>query len=140
MPRSYTLADRFTGVQAGITIPLWFVPHVAKIKAARLKEQIVKNDAANFNKMLESKYKSLLSEYATYTTSVDYYEQQAIPEANMIIDQLTRSYKAGAVDYLDYINGLGRALTIKLNYLDALNHYNQTAIALECIAGVENKK
>jgi heavy metal efflux system protein len=53
----------------------------------------------------------------------------------LIIDQATKSYKAGAIDYLDYIQSLSRALTIKQNYLDALNNYNQTIISIDYITG-----
>jgi cobalt-zinc-cadmium resistance protein CzcA len=66
---------------------------------------------------------------------VDYYEKQAIPEANIIIDQATRSYRSGAMDYLDYLLNLNRALGIRQNYLDALNNYNQTIISIDFITG-----
>jgi len=66
---------------------------------------------------------------------VDYYEKQAVPEANLIIDQATRSYKAGAMDYLDYILNLSRALIIRQNYLEALNNHNQTIINIDFITG-----
>jgi len=66
---------------------------------------------------------------------VDYYEQQAVPEANLIIDQASLSFKAGAMDYIEYILSLNRALDIKINYLDALNNYNQTVINLDFITG-----
>jgi cobalt-zinc-cadmium resistance protein CzcA len=58
-----------------------------------------------------------------------------VPEADLIIQQASRSYKAGALDYLDYVLTLHRALTIKQNYLDALNNYNQTIISIEYITG-----
>ena len=89
----------------------------------------------NYNKSLSGSYQSLLAENGKYNNSVVYYEQQAIPEANLIIDQATRSYKAGALDYLDYILTLNRALSIKQNYLDALNNYNQTIISIDFITG-----
>jgi len=135
IPRTFGLGDRFTGVQAGIAVPLWFAPHVAKIKAARLKEKVTQLNAENFSKSLSGNYNSLMGEYAKYTNSLTYYEKQAIPEADLIIDQATKSYKAGAIDYLDYIQSLSPALSIKQNYLDALNDYNQTIISIEYIIG-----
>jgi heavy metal efflux system protein len=76
-----------------------------------------------------------LGEYAKYNNSLSYYEKQAVPEADLIINQATKSYKVGAIDYLDYIQSLSRALTIKQNYLDAVNNYNQTIISIEFITG-----
>jgi cobalt-zinc-cadmium resistance protein CzcA len=77
----------------------------------------------------------MVDEYAKYSESVDYYEKQAIPEADMIISQSTRSYKAGALDYLEYILNLRRAIEIKQNYLDALNNLNQTLLNIEFLTG-----
>jgi cobalt-zinc-cadmium resistance protein CzcA len=70
-----------------------------------------------------------------YSLSVDYYENQAVPEAKIIIEQATLSYKAGAMDYLDFVQTLNRAMQIRQNYLDALNNCNQTIVSLEYITG-----
>lgn len=135
VPRTFGKGDRFSGIQAGISIPLWFAPYTAKIKAAKQKSQQAQINAESYLKSLEGNYQALASEYAKYARSLDYYEKQAVPEADLIIDQATKSYRAGAIDYLDYIQSLGRALTIKLNYLDALNNYNQTVISIDYVAG-----
>ena len=135
IPRTFGADDRLTGFQAGIAIPLWFTPSSSKIKAAKLKKMVSQTNAEYYSKSLSGSYRSLLGEYAKYSNSVDYYEKQAIPEADLIIDQATRSYKAGAMDYLAYILNLSRALVIKQNYLDALNNYNQTIISIDFITG-----
>lgn len=135
IPRSFGMSDRFTGIQAGIAIPLWFKPYTSKIKSARLNEQIAQTNAEYYSKSLLGTYQSLLGEYAKYNNSLTYYENQAVPEADLIIGQATLSYKAGAMDYLEYIMNLGRALDIKQNYLDALNSFNQTIINIEFITG-----
>ncbi len=135
MPRTFGTGDRFTGVQAGIAIPIWFVPYSSKTRAARLKEQQAETNAEYYSQSIEGGYRSLLGEFAKFSNSVDYYEKQAVPEAGLIIDQATRSYRAGAMDYLDYIMNLSRALSIKQNYLDALNNYNQILISIDNLTG-----
>jgi cobalt-zinc-cadmium resistance protein CzcA len=133
--RTFDAGYRFTGFQAGIAVPVWFGPGVSKAKAARLQEKVSETNVAYFEGSLKSNYRTLLDEYDKYSASVDYYEQQAIPEANLIIDQASRSFKAGALDYLEYIITLNRALDIKQNYLDALNSNNQTIVNIEYITG-----
>ena len=133
--RTFGTGDRFNGVQAGIAIPIWVAPHTSKIRAAKLKERAANTNAEHYSKSLSNGYKSLVEEYQKYRNSVNFYEQQAIPEANLIIEQATRSYRAGAMDYLDYILSLNRALTIKENYLEALQSLNQTTISIEYITG-----
>ncbi len=133
--RTYGPGDRFTGFHAGITVPLWFKSNLSKIKGAKLKELASESNAAYFSKFQAGNYNTLLGEYLKFRNSVEYYEKQAVPEADLIIDQATLSYKAGAMDYLDYILNLARALGIKQNYLDAINSYNQTIISIEFITG-----
>jgi len=134
-PRTFDAGYRFTGLQAGITIPIWFGPSVSKTKAAKLQEKVAGVNADYYSTALKSNYRSLLDEYHKYNSSIDYYEQQANLEADMIIMQSSQSYKAGALDYLDYVITLSRALAIKQNYLDALNSYNQTIINIDYITG-----
>jgi len=135
IPVTFGSGDRFTGIQAGISLPLWIVPYTSKIRAAKINQEIAASDAEYYSRHLSSTYKSLLDEYNKYSGSVDFYEVQAVPEADLIIDQSTRSYKAGALDYLDYVLSLTRALEIRQNYLDALKNLNQTIINIEYITG-----
>jgi len=135
VPRVFGTGNRFTGIQAGIAVPLWFAPYSAKVKAAKFKEKVAQTNAEYYSKSLSGSYRSLMLEFSKNSNSVDYYEKQAIPEADLIIEQATKSYKAGAMDYLDYILSLNRALSIKQSYLDAQNNYNQTIISIDFITG-----
>ena len=135
VPKTFGSGDRFTGIQAGLALPLWFFQYTSKARAAKINENIAISDAEYFSKYLSAKHKSLLDEYRKYSASVEFYETQAVPEADIIIDQSSRSYKAGALDYLDYVLSLNRALEIRQNYLDALNNLNQTLINIEYITG-----
>jgi cobalt-zinc-cadmium resistance protein CzcA len=134
-PVTFGSGDRFTGLQAGIAIPLWLFPHTARTKAARINEDIALTNAESFEKALSGNYQSLMDEYSKYSASVDFYEKQAVPEANLIIRQSELSYKAGAIDYLDFVQSLSRALTIKQNYIDAVSSLNQTKINIEFLTG-----
>ena len=133
--RSFGQGYRFTGVQAGISVPLWITPYTSRSKATKISENIARIDAEYYTKSIAGNYRSLLDEFRKFSSTVDYYEKQAVPEAELIIEQATRSYKAGALDYLEYVLTLNRALAIKQNYLDALNSCNQTIVSLENIIG-----
>jgi len=133
--RNFGKDYRFTGIQAGVSVPLWFSPYTSRARAARINETIARNNADNYSKSISGNYQSLLDEYNKYTSSVDYYEKQAVPEAVLIIEQAAKSYKAGALDYLEYVLTLNRALAIRQNYIEALNNLNQTIISIEYITG-----
>jgi cobalt-zinc-cadmium resistance protein CzcA len=135
VPTTFGSDARFSGVQAGISIPIWFPPYTSRTKAAKISENIARNNAENYTKSISADFESLLDEYNKYNSTVDYYETQAVPEANLIIEQATMSFKAGGLDYLDYVLSVKRALDIKQNYLDALNSLCQTIISIEYITG-----
>jgi cobalt-zinc-cadmium resistance protein CzcA len=135
VPQTFGPGDRFAGIQAGITVPLWYKPYSAKAKAAGIRQDAARTNAESYSRTLASEYASLLDEYQKFTKSVGFYEKQAIPEADYIIEQSGRSYKAGAMDYLEYILSLNRALNIRQNYLDALSNCRQTIINIEYISG-----
>jgi cobalt-zinc-cadmium resistance protein CzcA len=126
---------RFNGFQAGISIPLWFPSYTSRTKAAKISQNIARNNAEDYSRSISGNFQSTLDEYNKYSSSVDYYEKQAVPEAELIIEQATLSFKAGAIDYLEYVLTLNRALAIRQSYLDALNNLNQTIIEIEYITG-----
>jgi heavy metal efflux system protein len=133
--RSFGRDFRFSGVHAGLSIPIWIAPFTARSKAARISENIARTNAEYYSKSISGNFRSALDEYSKYSSTVDYYEKQAVPEAELIVEQATLSYKAGDMDYLDYVLTLNRALAIKQNYLDAMNNCNQTIISIDYITG-----
>jgi cobalt-zinc-cadmium resistance protein CzcA len=135
IPKNFGKDFRFTGIQAGISIPLWITPFASRAKAAKIGESIAQTDAESFHRSLSGNFRSLTDELRKYSLNVDYYENQAVPEANIIIEQATLSYKGGAMDYLDFVQTLNRALQIRQNYIEALYNRNQTIISLEYITG-----
>jgi cobalt-zinc-cadmium resistance protein CzcA len=133
--RTFGSGNRFNSFQIGVAVPLWFGSGKSKTKAAKMKEQISRINAENFSKTLLSNYRSLLMECEKDRKSLDYYEKQAVPEADLIIKQSSLSYKEGEMDYIGYIGSLARALMIKQNYIDVLNNYNQSVISIDYITG-----
>ncbi len=138
VPVTFGSSNRFQGVQAGISVPLWYAPYAARNKAAGLKVKEAEANAEYLSKNLTDSFQSLLLELTKNKSNVDFYEKQVLEEADLMISQATQSYKSGAIDYLDYIQNLNRAVSIRQNYLDALNAYNQTVITIEFITGKTN--
>ncbi len=135
IPRTFSSGDRFTGITAGVTIPLWSKPNLSRIRALKINEVIANTNTEYFKSALKGEFESLLQEYGKYRSSIGYYEQSALPQADLIISQSTKSYRLGDMDYLEYIQSLSRALEVKNNYLETLNRYNQSILALEFIIG-----
>ncbi len=126
-----TGSDRFTGVQAVITIPLFYSSYRANIKSAKLKEQMAESNASYYSTVLQGQYEQQLQEVLKYQGSLSYYRYKAIPQANLIIGNAQKSFENEAIDYVEYFQNLNQGLELKFNYLNTLNEYNQAIINLE---------
>ncbi|NEN22618.1 CusA/CzcA family heavy metal efflux RND transporter [Cryomorpha ignava] len=130
-----TSSDRYDGINAGIGIPLFFSAQKAEIKKATLRGKIAESDAFYVRQALEGAYRKQLFEIEKFRGSLNYYKNSAVPQADLIIENATKSFKGGAIDYIEYFQNLNQALEIKQNYLETLNSYNQALIKLDYLIG-----
>ncbi len=136
-PMVYTSGDRFDGFSVGLSIPLWAKPQVSRIKASELKRQEKEAELLAIQNELNGQYNGLVQQYKKYSTSMTYYESNALPQAELILKQAQKGFDGGEIDYVEYTQGLNRALSIQFNHLEILNQYNQAVIQLEFITGIK---
>lgn len=135
--RVYTSGDRFTGFEAGIAIPLWFGAQKSRIQAAKLNEEAVKSQVAYQEQLLLTELQNLAQELQKHATTLSYFEQGALGQANQLSKAAELSFRTGDIDYVEYVQALDQAYQLKNSYLNALRDYNQTIISLEFTAGIE---
>ncbi len=131
----YGPGNRFNMIQGGIGIPLFFGSQNARIRASKIGEEIAQKNYQLNTIQVESELKRLTEEWLKYQNTLVYYQTSGIPQADLIIDFATKSYKLGEIGYFDYIQYLSQALQYKISYLENFNLYNQTIIQLEYLAG-----
>ncbi len=130
-----TGSDRFSGIEAGVSIPLFYGSYKSNIKTSELKKQIAETNADYYNTVLQGNYDQHLREVEKYSESLDYYKVKALPQAELIISSAQKSFDNGAINYIEYFQNLNQALELKLNYLNTLNGYNHSVINLEYLIG-----
>jgi cobalt-zinc-cadmium resistance protein CzcA len=128
---------RFTGFTVGISIPLWFRPQVARIQAAGLGQKVAQAQAELAQKTWQGQYTQALEQYRKYQQSVKYYEENALPQVELILQNARKAFRGGEIGYVEYLQGLNRALSIRSTYLEILRQYNQSVIDIEFILGNE---
>lgn len=131
----YSANKRFTGIQVGVSIPLWFVPQTAKVKAASINKQVVESNFEQYQTNMQGQYKEAVQEYLKNRNTLDYYEKNALLNADLMIKQADKGFKNGEIGYVEYLQALKNALLIKSNYLQSVNQYNQSVVALEFLLG-----
>ena len=128
-------SKRFQGFELGLSIPLWFRPPVARAKAATINEEILKKNADHFQTTLQGTYRQALQELDKNLSSFTYYESSALTNAGLILTQARKAYRGGEIGYIEYLQSLRNAITIKSNYLQSLNQYNQSVVKIEFLLG-----
>ena len=131
----FSASKRFTGVQVGVSIPLWFVPQAARVKAASINQQVIQSNYEQYQVNMQGQYNQAIQEFLKNKTTIIYYEESALPNADLIIKQADKGFKNGEIGYVEYLQALKNALAIKANYLRSLNQYNQSVITLEFLLG-----
>ncbi len=130
-----TSSDRFNSIQAGISIPLFFGAYKADINTAKIKTDIAETNAKYFETVIRGKHDQQLQNVLKFKSSLDYYREKAVPQADLIIRNAQKSFENGAISYVEYFQNLNQALDLKFNYLNTQNGYNQALISLEYLIG-----
>lgn len=128
-------SERFTGVQVGISVPLFYSSFKANITAAQLQTQVSRTEASYYQSQLSAQYQTQLHELAKQQKSLEYYQQNALKQAELLMDNATKSFENGALHYMDYFKSMNEALAIEQAYLETLKAYNQAVIQLEYLIG-----
>jgi cobalt-zinc-cadmium resistance protein CzcA len=134
--QAYTNGDRFSFYQVGVAIPIFPSGHQSKIKAAKINEDIAQSQIDLTKTTLQGELQNLLQEYYKFQGTLLYYQNEALPQARLIIDNSEKSFKSGDVSYTQYLQNLTLANTIQTDYLNSLYQYNQSIIVIETLMGL----
>jgi heavy metal efflux system protein len=134
--RKFTGSDRFNSFQLGIALPLLPGGHKAKIGAAKINEQIAATRFEYEQNVLRGHLNILLQQYNKYKIALSYYENTALPQADLIIKNAEKGFRSGELGYVQYQQSLATALKIRTDYLESIYQYNQSTLALENIVGI----
>jgi cobalt-zinc-cadmium resistance protein CzcA len=125
-----SLGENLNGFQVGIKIPLFFSGNASKIKAAKIAKEVSSAEAHDYSIQLRVKYQSLKGQLKKYEEVLAYYESEGQGLADEILKTATLSYQSGEIDFFQYIQSMENGYNITLTYLENLNAYNQTVIAI----------
>lgn len=121
----------FQGFTAGLQIPLFSGANTVKAKASTLSVNQAQL-AWDKNKLeLHLKKQQLKNDFEKQQKTLDYYQKEGLQYAEQIIVTAQKSYANGDMSYWTYITFLNQAIDIKKQNAEALNAYNQSAIAFK---------
>ncbi len=126
---------RFTGITLGVGIPLTFFSNSAKIRSIELQKQSLQRNADYGKQQLQTQFKQALEDYQKNLSLLNYYQQQATPNAELIGSTAKKAYQSGEIGYMEYLQSLQTVSEISLGYLKSISDLNQSAITINYLQG-----
>ena len=129
-------SNRFSGIRAGLSIPLFYSSYKANISAAKLSRAAVEERVRNFQNHNTALIDKQASEMSKYDLSLEYYESKALPRTDEMMKVSAMAYEKGKLHLNAYLRNIERVIEIRSKYLKTLNDYNQSVIELEYALGI----
>lgn len=124
------MSGNLHGYQVGLNIPLLFTGKSSRIKASGIAVERASREAEENSALLKAKYLQLLSMLRKYEEALSYYDTEGMHLSEEILKTADLSYQNGEIDFFQYIQSLESSVELRLSYLENLNAYNQTVIAI----------
>lgn len=124
-------------VQGGLSVPVFAKAQKARIKAYGINEEISKGNLQVAENQIQTELNNLKLQYQKLQKSLDYYENSALPQADLILKTALKSFKEGEIEYFEFAQSTTQAWQIKEAYLVELQNYNQIVINIETLIGNE---
>ncbi|MBO6531668.1 MAG: CusA/CzcA family heavy metal efflux RND transporter [Muricauda sp.] len=118
------------GLQVGVRVPIFFFGHSSKVKSSKIQTKITEMENTEISIAMNQRYKTLMGQLEQQAKELSYYEDEGGLLSDQILKAASGNFQNGEIDFFQYIQSLENAYEIQLNYLDVLNQYNQTVIAI----------
>lgn len=126
----YSASKRFNSAQVGIGIPIFTSSQKAKINAAKTNRLLAENNYYHQQHLLEKQLAQSLLQYQHQLQTIKYYEENALPNAMLIIKTADKQLQSGEINFLDWVNLTNQSVTVQNNYLENVKALNESVISI----------
>lgn len=126
----------FYGASFGISVPLWFMfDQRGKIQEAVANQSISGSELQLTKNEIVLKIKSAFTDHENNLKQVKLYVNDILPQAEEIYRTAVKSYDAGEITYIEFLQAKQTLINAKNNYINVLYNYNRSIFTLEEIVG-----
>jgi heavy metal efflux system protein len=129
-------ATAYYGASIGISLPIWFmVDQRGKIKEAAANVASAEFDLQSADNDIFLKSQSSYNEFKTEEKQVLLFQNEILPQAEEIFRIAAKSYEAGDITYIEFLQARATIINSRSNYINALLSYNLSIVSLEKAIG-----
>ncbi|MGB5006490.1 MAG: CusA/CzcA family heavy metal efflux RND transporter [Ferruginibacter sp.] len=126
----YSASKRFNAVEVGIGIPIFAKAQKARISSAKINKQLAESNYAVQLQTLRSAYQTAFTQHNQYLQTVQYFENIALKNAALITSTANMQLYNGNINYLEWVQLVNQAVTVKNDYTEAVKNLNESIIRL----------
>jgi cobalt-zinc-cadmium resistance protein CzcA len=123
-------AKLYQGIELGVAIPIWFKPQQTQIRQNLIKKDQLEFEKMNYAYQLESNLRKLKAKLERNKEGLSYYKGQGQELSKELVRSSEKAFKAGEIDYFEYVRVLDQAYYLKLNLIKSIFEFNETAIEI----------
>ncbi len=127
---NYGPGNRFNSFQIGVGIPIFYGSQKAKIRSSKTFQAVTKNETVYARKQLEMEMTDAINQFEKNKEIVHDFENSALKNAKEITRTLNRQLQKGEINYLEWTVLNQQALSLGLDYFDAIKALNNSIIQL----------
>ncbi len=131
----YGAGHRFQTIGVTLALPLFNGATKARVKAIQVNADKERLQARATNKQLQAELNNLQEETKKQEYVIDSYEKIGKSQSELIMNSALLAYRTGETNYLEWLVLMNNAVSIQLNYLDAVKAFNQAVINIEYLTG-----
>jgi heavy metal efflux system protein len=131
----FDASKRFQGFQVGLAVPLFFNAYNAKVKSAALAGKVAQGKTEATQANLQGAYLQAVQEYIGNRSNLTYYNQSALPSAQLILSTSKQAYALGEIGYPEYLLNLKTANEIMEKQLLAMLQTNLSVANIQFLIG-----
>lgn len=124
----FDVNKRFSYVSFGLNAPLFFRSGKNRISSSKLNYLKTEKEVNEISNQYKTMLMQLLLKLDKNKETISYYENGALKQADIILKNANLQFKNGSINYIEWIMLINQAISIRSEFLNTLQEYNQTII------------
>ncbi|PWH82909.1 CusA/CzcA family heavy metal efflux RND transporter [Brumimicrobium oceani] len=121
----------FYKYEIGISIPLIFNRELGRSQAAKIDRKIAEQNFQQQEIEIQVELNSTFEDYQKWRNTWMYYQEEALPLAQLQRESAITLFEEGAIDYTQFLQTVRTAIRIEVDAWDALDNYLKQRYLLE---------